>query len=283
MRFKEIIAQIMPSFMRAEIVLRKDLKQLHTIQRLECRIDNLRHKDTLSLDGIFDSHEVEGMWSDSEKEISQFIIPDGSGGVNPGDRRAIYYLISVLQPLSILEIGTHIGASTLYIASALYKSQIRKGKKAKLTTVDTVDVNSATEKPWLKYGTTHSPLEMVNKLNYGYFVEFVTDTSLQYAASCEQKFDFIFLDGDHSAKTVYQEIPVALSLLNQNGVILLHDYFLNMYPLWSNGSVIPGPFLATERLREEGSNFMILPLGELPWPTKLQSNITSLALLLNNS
>jgi len=225
---------------------------------------------------------MESMWSDLKKKIDRFTIPDGTGGVNPGDRRAIYYLISKLKPSSVLEIGTHIGASTLHIASALYMSQIRNGNNATLTTVDIADVNSPVEKPWEKYGTSKSPLEMIQALNYGSFVEFIADTSLHYAANCERRFDFIFLDGDHSARTVYQEIPVALNLLNQNGVILLHDYFPNMKPLWSNGSVIPGPFLATERLRKEGANLTVLPLDKLPWLTKLQSNITSLALLLRN-
>jgi hypothetical protein len=55
-----------------------------------------------------------------------------------------------------------------------------------------------------------------------------------------------------------------------------------LQPLWSNGSVIPGPFLATERLKAEEAKVVVLPLGELPWPTKLRSSATSLALLLGD-
>jgi hypothetical protein len=43
--------------------------------------------------------------------------------------------------------------------------------------------------------------------------------------------------------------------------------------------VVPGPFQAIERLRAEGAPLKVLPLGALPWPTKLGSNMTSLALL----
>jgi len=268
--------------MEVKIRIRKEMKELNAIQRLECKTDKLRRKSDLSLSNIFDSRNIESMWSDSKKDIDLFSVPDGTGAVNPGDRRAIYYLISNLEPLTVLEIGTHIGASTLYIASALYMSQIKNGNNASLTTVDIVDVNSPIEKPWIKYGTSHSPFEMIETLKYGSFVEFIADSCLHYAANCERRFDFIFLDGDHSAPTVYQEIPVALNLLNQNGVILLHDYFPDMEPLWSNGSVIPGPCCATERLLEEGANLTVLPLGKLPWPTKLQSKVTSLALLLRN-
>ena len=117
-------------------------------------------------------------------------------------------------------------------------------------------------------------------MNLSQVVDFVTSNSLDYLSACRKKFDFIFLDGDHSAKTVYREIPIALGLLDSGGVILLHDYFPNLKPLWSDGSVIPGPFLATERLKHEAANVVVVPLGRLPWATKLQSNTTSLALLL---
>ncbi|MBN2492010.1 MAG: class I SAM-dependent methyltransferase [Planctomycetes bacterium] len=265
--------------MKRRIRLRKELEQLGRAQRAECRPDNLRSERQISLSDIFASRDIHDIWLESEKEIKTFRIPDGTGGVNPGDRRAIYYLVSALKPVSVLEIGTHIGASTIHIASALRNSS---GKNANLTTVDIVDVNSPIEKPWLRYGATHSPMEMTDGLGHGALVHFVTDTSLNCAAHCQSTFDFIFVDGDHSAATVYQEIAVALSLLRRNGVILLHDYFPDMKPLWSNGSVIPGPFLATEKLRGEGVKVTVLPLGALPWPTKLESRVTSLGLLVKD-
>ena len=61
--------------------------------------------------------------------------------------------------------------------------------------------------------------------------------------------------------------------------MLLHDYFPHLKPLWANGTVIPGPYLALERLRREGAALAAVPLGALPWATKLDSTLTSLALL----
>ena len=201
--------------------------------------------------------------------------------MNPGDRRAIYYLISHFKPRSVLEIGTHIGASTIHVAAALHKLQESENNgQVSLVSVDVTNVNDAVLKPWLNYGTKYSPIEMINEMGYGRFVNFVTSASLDHLTACQQKYDLIFLDGDHGAKTVYREIPAALKVLKEGGVILLHDYFPELKPLWSNGAVIPGPFLATERLKAEGANLEVLPLGELPWPTKLQSSITSLALLV---
>lgn len=100
---------------------------------------------------------------------------------------------------------------------------------------------------------------------------------------CEQRFDFIFLDGDHAAKTVYREVSAALKLLNPGGVILLHDYFNDLKPLWSNNILLAGPYLGVRRIREEGVPVRVIPLGQLPWPTKLGSNVTSLALLVKDA
>ena len=123
-----------------------------------------------------------------------------------------------------------------------------------------------------------SPQSLVNKFGYGERVDFQVSPSVEFLARCTEKFDFIFLDGGHSANLVYQELPLACRLLNPGGQILLHDYFLQNRPIWKNNSVIPGPYMATERLIEEGADIRITPLGALPWPTKQDSNFTSLAL-----
>jgi len=150
----------------------------------------------------------------------------------------------------------------------------------RLSTVDICDVNDQEKRPWLKWGSQFAPKDMAAKMGASSWVTFITKRSLEYFSVCEESYDFIFLDGDHSAKTVYQEIPAALKRLNRGGVILLHDYFPNARPLWPKQVPIPGLWLATQRFKSEGLNFKILPLGELPWPTKVNTRVTSLALLV---
>lgn len=275
-RIKQRIARLMPASLVRAYSIRREMKKLSRIQRLECEVMNLRPRSNIDLTTLFDSREIEMRWDHSTKKTDALAIPERRGGLNLGDRKAIHYLISKLDPSSVLEIGTHIGASTLSIASALFMN----GSQANLISVDISDVNSPASKPWLSHGTRQSPIQMVNEMGYETFVEFITDSSLSYFARCNRRFDLIFLDGDHAAGTVYQEIPAALNLLTQNGVILLHDYFPHLKPLWSDSPVIPGPFLATERLVKEGASLVVLPLGKLPWPTRMQANATSLALLL---
>jgi len=279
-KLKRKIKRLMPASLRKALSIRKDTEKLRLIQKLECDITKLPLINSINSKDVFSSSETAIRWSDSRNRLDAFTIPDLTDGINPGDRRAIYYLISKFKPSSVLEIGTHIGASTLHIAEALFMNKTKDNRHAEMVSVDIADVNNPISKPWLQYGTTHSPLEMINEMEFGYFVEFIKDTSLHYLSRCERKFDFIFLDGNHASNTVYLDISYALKLLNKDGLILLHDYFPDVKSLWSNGVVIPGPFLATERFREEGADLEVLPLGGLPWPTKLQSNVTSLALLL---
>jgi hypothetical protein len=73
---------------------------------------------------------------------------------------------------------------------------------------------------------------------------------------------------------------VALGLLNPCGAILLHDHFPGLAPLWPDVPVLPGPYLATQRLAAEGAPLTVAPLGPLPWANARGSHATSLALLL---
>jgi predicted O-methyltransferase YrrM len=226
----------------------------------------------ISLNEVWGNEDLLKEWDKVEQTLTSLAIPDETGGVNPGDRRALYYLVKYLKPLRVLEIGTHIGASTTHIATALEDD-------ASMTTVDVIDVNS--DMHWKKYGTRKSPAVMIQSLGLDHKVEFVKSTSIDYLLGSEM-FDLIFLDGNHGVDTVYNEVPLALEHLNSGGTILLHDYFPENKPIWSSHptKLITGPHTAIEKLRSEKWKIRAVPFGELPWPTTLNSNLTSLAILV---
>jgi len=229
---------------------------------------------------IFAQTQLAQEWEQVAQSMVPLKITDQAGGVNPGDRRAIFYLVRYLQAKSILEVGTHIGASTVHLAAALQRNQApRPGVPHRLVTVDIQDVNDPATRPWIGFGSTYAPQEMLAQLGLAGLVTFVTQPSLEFFPACRERFDLIFLDGSHAARTVYQEVPAALRLLNPGGLILLHDCFPDLRPLWSDGRVNPGPWLGIQRLRAEGAGLVIVPLGQLPWTTKLGTSVTSLALL----
>jgi predicted O-methyltransferase YrrM len=222
-------------------------------------------------------------WRRVETTLRTLDITDRADSVNPGDRRTIYYLVRHFRPRNILEIGTHLGASTIHMAAALRKLEEENADGPhRITTVDIHDVNDEATAWWRGHGSPYSPAETARRLGLADRISFVTRPSLEYFASCDEHYDFIFLDGDHSARTVYREVPAALAVLRHGGVILLHDYFPSAQPLWPGRSAIEGPWLAVERLRAEGAGLRAIPLGQVPWPTKFGSTTTSLALLVGN-
>ena len=199
-------------------------------------------------------------------------IPEYTGGVNPGDQRAIYHLIKNLDVRNVLEIGTHIGGSLVSIALAM---KDRDG--AKITTVDIADVN--TDSP--------CPRDLIHEIGCESFVDFVVSDSVEFLKNeshylPKSKYDFIFLDGDHSYEKVYEELPLAYDLLADNGYILFHDYFPNYKPLLKSSlNVLEGPYRAVSQRLDEGLKLNVQPCGELPnnWKTKFPNECnTSLAI-----
>ena len=232
---------------------------------------------------ILNSADIGKEWDACSSRLSELCqIEDGkTGGVNPGDRRALFYLAQAFRPTRVLEIGTHVGASTVHIGAALTSGA--RGHSASLVTVDIQDVNDSPHSFWRQGGLAKSPKQMIDELNGPIEVTFVMDNSRHFFASNKETFDFIFIDGDHTAETVYEEIISSLDVINENGLIVLHDYFPYGRPLWSDGSVIFGPFIATQKLYSTGIAIKVIPLGPLPWPTKLDSNVTSLAVIAKRS
>jgi cephalosporin hydroxylase len=256
----------------------KDVYQLSRLSPKKVVTENLIYLENTQkvLYDIFSSSTFVNAWENVAPELKHLSLPENTGGVNSGDQRAIAYLVWHFKPLRILEIGTHIGCSTVHLAIA-HRELNLDINSSKIITVDIKDVNDSIERPWLSYSSKFSPIELVNKINYT-GVEFVSSPSIDYLNGSNEIFDFIFLDGGHSAKLVYNELPLASRLLAPNGVILLHDYFPLNKPIWDDRSVIPGPYLATQRLINEGNKIKITPLGNLPWPTKKGTNLTSLAI-----
>jgi predicted O-methyltransferase YrrM len=245
-------------------------------------VADLRSISKMDVADAFSSRgAIASEWSEVSSQIDRLVLIEDmtTGGVNPGDRRAIYYLIRALRPRRVLEIGTNVGASTLHIAAAMKRNNEDNEDECHFVTVDIADVNDATDAYWKRAGLPCSPRANMAHLGMAGSVEFVVTDSLTYFERHPGQFDFIFLDGDHAASTVYQELPRALKHLRAGGTILLHDFFPHLRPLWRHGALVPGPVLAVERYQNEGVKVHALPLGALPWATKLGSNVTSLALL----
>ncbi|MDP9009211.1 MAG: class I SAM-dependent methyltransferase [Pseudomonadota bacterium] len=274
-RLESIGERIFPSWGR-----KLEERRLGRLSRQLCNVDGLSVTLPADIAAALSSPEAGLDWGQTAQEIKTFELPDSTGGVNKGDQRALYYLLRHFRPTAILEIGTHIGSSTLTMALAARRLRELSGPTATtICSVDLRDVNDAATQPWRQYGSRSAPRDMIERVNCSDFVSFRAESSLTFLDRGDGDYDFIFLDGSHAAHYVYQEVPKALRRLRPGGRILLHDYYPGLKPLWNDGFVVPGVYLAIERLAREGNAIVAAPLGTLPWPTKLGSSVTSLAIL----
>ena len=244
---------------------------------LPCRTEHLGPFSAEELRAAFTHPEARTRLEALSAALAPIELPEMTGGLNPGDQHAVHLLIRALEPVHVLEVGTHVGCSTVNIALAL-----RDGDRseARLWTVDIVDVNNPFTRPWEAYKSRLSPRELLREAGCEHITTFVTGKSIDCLSRGDQRFDFIFLDGDHSESVVHHELPLALLRLKPEGHILLHDYFPGGRVLWPGHPPITGPWQAVERLRRQGARLRALPFGELPWETKLGAKVTSLALVV---
>jgi predicted O-methyltransferase YrrM len=273
---KQLIRQVLPHSLVGALTATRDSLRFAMAPKREFAHLPLRPTTGLGLNRMFVDDRLAEAWRDDHEMIARIFGDDEKGGgVNRGDRRAIHALTLALQPERMLEVGTHIGASTLYVARAL----ARGGPRGHVVTVDIVDVNDAVRGPWKTLGLSRPPRDLARELSCDDRITFIAQPAQEYLAATSERFDLIFLDGDHSPRAVYNEVAAALRVLRPGGVILLHDYYPGGSALFPDSHVIAGPYRALERIRQENPAIVATPLGQLPWPTKQGSQMTSLALV----
>ena len=255
-----------------------DERRFRHLPRAICDTTNLLRLRELDLEHMLARERFEDEWLDIVETTKPFSTSPAGGGVNQGDRRILYQIIRSCKALNVLEIGTHIGASTLHIAAALRKNADIVGSPCFLRTVDIVDVNSSSG-PHATLKCSKTPKAMLEEAGFLDFVEFSVARAQGAMSTTSERFNVIFLDGDHSPAAVYAEIPLALKLLDQEGIVILHDYFPNGEPIWPGSKPLLGPYKAVQRHLREGADFQVFPVGEVGWSTKLGSRKTSLAIL----
>ena len=285
MKAKKFVKKILPKSLYAKIKQVRNSERVETLKlnavgKIKLDASNLRSSSSVESDNIFKDKDIWKAFENYEAKIQALNIPDLTGGVNIGDRKALFFILNYFKPKSVLEVGTHIGASTVHVASALDYNFKQHKVKSTFSTLDIRDVNCTKDKPWLKFDSPKSPKDLIADLDLSITTGFMSQDSLEYFETTTDTYDFIFLDGDHSAQTVYKEVPKAIKCLNPNGIILLHDYFKLGDSANPNNNFNSGPYLAIQRHIKEGADIKVIPFGDLPWETKHGSKRTSLALLL---
>tara|TARA_B100000963_G_C22638201_1_gene678782 strand:+ start:2399 stop:3262 length:864 start_codon:yes stop_codon:yes gene_type:complete len=232
----------------------------------------LSHDKKLLNDFYSQSLEIEYK-KDYSKYLKAFNLPENSGGINIGDQKALYFITKIHMPIRILELGTHIGCSTI---NFLIASQNNKNFE-NLTTVDIVDVNDKKISNWKKYHSSFSPKEMSEKINMQDKITFVNDFTDNFLKKNEQKYNLIFIDAGHSFDKAYKDLYLSTNFLEDDGIIIMHDIYQFKHFSFRK-SYLNGPYLALKKISKK-FNFEINLLHSLPWRTKDEGNLTSLGIL----
>src|SRR5829696_1137651 len=250
---------------------------LSQVPRQQLHTSALRKADTIDIYAVFRDEQIGRAWDEDFARVFSHWKGSGPGSVNRGDCRAIYYLVAALKPNNVIEIGTNLAGSSVFIAAA---QRSHCGPYSKLTTVDIIDVNTPSG-PWARTKMEKPPAACIGDVGLADRVEFVVQPALDFLASAKEA-DLIFLDGSHAHNDVYRELSRATKALAKDGVILLHDYYPAGRPLFEGSRALKGPYRAVERYRSEGAPVRVMPFGELPWPTRKHENrnFSSLALFL---
>jgi len=147
-----------------------------------------------------------GGWSDSGSPTG---ISYGSIELEVG--RALYGIVRLLQPSSILETGSHLGYSTCCLAQAMLDNASLRGQvppaKGSITTLD----------PWV---VPH----LWDNTQLADLIEWLPRMSSDELPQVSSRmFDLLVLDSDHSYETIIGELISFEPLLSEGGVILMHD------------------------------------------------------------
>ena len=213
-------------------------------------------------------------WAEWSNRLAQASPPLMAGSVSPGEQRALFALVSALQPKHVLEVGTHLGGSTIALAAAL-----ESNGSGSLTTVDIMDVNREDRSPWPGTKRGEVPQVRLQQLGLSHRVSFVQGPALEVLSSWSDPLDLVFLDGSHEPKHVYAEIARVSHRLRAPAYVVLHDYFPARQPIGANQNFLSGPHDAVQRLLREETWVSIVSLNPLPWPSVGASHATTLAII----
>src|SRR4051812_48158917 len=100
-----LIGRFLPMSSRMSLLSKQQARDLLKTERIPCESSSLALVRDFEPNQIFHSSDLDREWAEEEARIAPLAVTTSAGGVNAGDRRAIYYLTRHLRPQSVLEVG----------------------------------------------------------------------------------------------------------------------------------------------------------------------------------
>lgn len=129
------------------------------------------------------------------------------------ERLLLYKLALSLKENSIIvEIGSYIGASSSFLASAA------KQKKHTVHCIDT----------WKNEGMSEGDRDTFNEFCKNIeplkdYIHILRGSSVDIAKTFNEKIDLLFIDGDHSYEAVKADVEYWLPKIKNHGIVIFHD------------------------------------------------------------
>ena len=199
----------------------------------------------------FDYHKYSDEHNMFMRDLRSIPIPGSTGGMTSFPGIFIYSVARILNASRILEVGTRNGISAATFCRAMHKNRV----PGTLISCDVRDVEAGKAVPGA--GAEPFPLvpsKMIAKIGDGsistHFLHKKGADVLRLVPA--GSLDVILLDGSHKEDDVYEEIPLALAALRDNGVLLMDDVYPDELPLQYHAKVIPGVWRGLKRLIDDG-------------------------------
>jgi len=153
----------------------------------------------------------------SQRKISKIA---GSALSPPHKAQFLFRLCRHLQPNSILELGTSLGLSSLY----MYKAY----SKTKLTTIEGSAAIASVAQQY--FDAEKADIKLLN---------LPFDQALEIDELKLSNFDLVYIDGNHTEEATNRYVDVLYSQLNDKGVMILDDIYWSkgMMKSWHNLSI----------------------------------------------
>jgi FkbM family methyltransferase len=178
--------------------------------------------------------------------------------------------IDLTKQYNILEIGSFEGCSSCFFSDILINNSL-----STLTCVDPFvsDGCTKTDNSTLKYKfySNIKKTENYNKINV---VEKISDDF--YSTYNGSKFNFIYIDGEHSDKQILKDLDACFSLLDINGIIWCDDYNNNWKHTFDSWILLKNDYI---NIIHSGYQLGFIKIKE----TKIQKNTINNTEIVNNT
>jgi hypothetical protein len=149
------------------------------------------------------------------------------GSVSPVTGELLRALIMNIAPVNVMEIGSYIGVSSIWIASAMAEYERRN----KLHCIDLFPPHA--NNPWCPGIVLNDPLnfmlDSIKKCGFDTFIDVHKGDSKKLIPEIAEKIgvpiDFAVIDGDHSISGCLEDFILVEPFVSTGGYILLHDVF----------------------------------------------------------